>query len=198
MSCSTNFEPFDRSGEIRPSAHDGVLLGLVRESPEAGSARAGAGVAAVRERAEKRVTGLPESRAFMVTGVMDRIRHDDGRFRLRLVDGQTLAGRLDPEAVEIERLREFEGRPATVVGMVHFHPDGRPRLLVARRLRDPEEGDVLLEDLPRGDVPGEPALTPELREKARKFDWNRLKGLWKIERSTEELLAQVREMRDDP
>ena len=154
--------------------------------------------AAVRARAEKRLTELPESRTFMVAGRIDRIQHDGGRFRMRLVDGQTLAGQLDPEAVEIERLRKFWGRPATVVGMVHFHPDGRPRVLVARSLHARRKVDDLFEDLPRGDVPGEPVITPELRAKARNCDWSRLKGLWKIEQSTEEILALCREMRDDP
>ena len=154
--------------------------------------------AAVRARAEKRLTELPESRTFAVSGLIDRIQHDGGRFRLRLEDGQTLAGQLDPEAIEVEALREFWGRPATVVGMVHFHPDGRPRVLVARNLDAREEGDDLFEDLPRGEVPGEPVITPELEKKARDFDWDRLKGLWKIEQSTEELLEQLRELREDP
>ncbi len=177
------------------SAGDGAGCTLHREDG------AGAGFeldAAVRARAEKRLTELPESRTFMVAGRIDRIQHDGGRFRMRLVDGQTLAGQLDPKAVEIERLRKFWGRPATVVGMVHFHPDGRPRVLVARSLRARRKVDDLFEDLPRGEVPGEPVITPELREKARKFDWSRLKGLWKIEQSTEEILALCREMRDDP
>ena len=154
--------------------------------------------AAVRACAEKRLVELPESRTFAVSGVIDRIQHDGGRFRMRLVDGQTLAGQLDPEAVEIERLRKFWGRPATVVGMVHFHSDGRPRVLVARNLRARKKGDDLFEDLPRGEVPGESIITPELRKKARNCDWSRLKGLWKIEQSTEEILALCREMRDDP
>ena len=176
------------------SAGDGVGCTLRSEDAAAGFEWN----AAVRARAEKRLTEFPESRTFMVAGRIDRIQHDGGRFRMRLVDGQTLAGQLDPEAVEIERLRKFWGRPATVVGMVHFHPDGRPRVLVARSLHARQKVDDLFEDLPRGEVPGEPVITPELREKARKFDWDRLKGLWKIEQSTEELLAQLREMRKDP
>ena len=154
--------------------------------------------ATVRDRAEKRLTQLPKSRTFVVSGLMDSIRHGDGRFRLRLPKGQTLAGQLDPESLDSETLREFWGRPATVMGMVHFHPDGRPRVLVARNLDPRRESDVNFEYLPRGHGPGLPVMSPETDEKARKFDWNRLKGLWKIEQSTEELLEQIREMRTDP
>ena len=162
---------------------------------------AGAGFeldADLRDRAEKQLTRLPRSRTFAVSGLMDRIQHGEGRFRLRLPEGRTLAGQLDPEIFEVETLREFWGRPATVVGMVHFHPDGRPRVLVARNLDPRREGDEMFEDLPRGHGPGLPLMSPELERKARDFDWNRLKGLWKIEQSTEELLEQIREMRTDP
>ena len=154
--------------------------------------------AVVRDRAEKRLTQLPKSRTFVVSGLLDWIRHGDGRFRLRLPKGQTLAGQLDPESLEVETLREFWGRRATVMGMVHFHPDGRPRVLVARNIDPRREEDVNFEYLPRGHGPGLPVMSPETDEKARKFDWNRLKGLWKIEQSTEELLEQIREMRTDP
>ena len=154
--------------------------------------------AAVRDRAEKQLARLPKSRTFAVSGLMDRIQHGEGRFQLRLEGGKTLTGQLDPESFDIETLRGFWGRPATVVGMVHFHPDGRPRVLVARNLDPRREGDEMFEDLPRGHGPGLPIMSPELEKKARDFDWNRLKGLWKIEQSAEELLEQIREMRTDP
>lgn len=177
------------------SAGDGAAWALERED----GTRDGFELdAAVRDRAEKQLTRLPRSRTFAVSGLMDRIQHGEGRFQLRLEGGKTLTGQLDPESFDIETLREFWGRPATVIGRVHFHPDGRPRVLVARNLDPRREGDEMFEDLPRGHGPGLPVMSPELEKKARDFDWNRLKGLWKIEQSTEELLEQIREMRTDP
>ena len=154
--------------------------------------------AAVRDRAEKQLTRLPESRTFIVSGLLDWIQHDEGRFRLRLPDGRTLAGQLDPEFLDFEKLREFWGRRATVIGMVHFHPDGRPHVLVARRLAPRREGDANFEYLPRGHGPGLPVMSPELAKKARNCDWSQLQGLWKIEQSTEEVLELCRQMREDP
>ena len=177
------------------SAGDGAAWALERED---GTGDGFELDAAVRDRAEKQLARLPRSRTFAVSGLMDRIQHGEGRFRLRLEGGKTLTGQLDPESFDIETLREFWGRPATVIGRVHFHPDGRPRVLVARNLDPRREGDEMFEDLPRGHGPGLPVRSPELEKKARDFDWNRLKGLWKIEQSTEELLEQIREMRTDP
>ena len=151
--------------------------------------------AAIRARAEKHLTELPESKTCIVCGLIDRIQHDNGRFRLRLKTGRTLAGRLDPESVEVETLRALWGRPAMVVGPVHFHADGRPRILVARRIGEQTEGGRAFEHLPLGSGPGLPLITPELREKARKFDWNRLGEVWKVEQSLDELLEQLRELR---
>ena len=151
--------------------------------------------AAVRARAEKHLTELPEPKTCIVCGLIDRIQHDNGRFRLRLKNGRTLAGRIDPESVEVETLRALWGRPAMVVGPVHFHADGRPRILVARRIGEQTEGGRAFEHLPRGSGAGLPIITPELREKARKFDWNRLGEVWTVEQSLDELLEQLRELR---
>ena len=147
-----------------------------------------------RRSAEEQLERLPESRAWVVTGRIDRIQHDDATFRLRLRDGATLAGRLD-SGVEVEELRPLWGREATIVGPVHFRPDGRPRVLVARQIGSREEGHAIFEQMPEGVVPGSPVISRELAKKAENFDWSRLEGLWEIEQSPEEVLAQIREMR---
>lgn len=174
------------------SAGNGTACALERQD--------GAGVgfrldASVRARAEKQLTRLPESRTCIVCGLIDRIQHDSGRFRLRLKDGKTLAAQIDPESVEVETLRALWGRQAMVVGMVHFHADGRPRVLVARRIGERTGGGRVFEHLPRGSGPGVPLIPPDLREKARKFDWNRLGKVWKVEQSLDELLDQLRDIR---
>ena len=154
--------------------------------------------AAVRARAEKRLTELPESRTCAVSGVIDRIQHDNGQFRLRLKNGKTLAGQLDPESVEVETLRALWGRRATVVGPVHFHADGRPRLLVAHGIGERTETGGVFENLPRGYGPGLPPIRPELQEKARKSDWTELGRMWKVEQSLDELLEELRDLGSRP
>lgn len=131
----------------------------------------------------------------MVTGRVVRIEPDGVGFRLRLRDGGTLPARLDPGVVEPEQLRALFGCQATVVGPVHFHPDGRPRVLEARGIGNREEGHAVFEQMPQGVVPGSPVISKELEEEAANFDWSRLEGLWEIDQPYEEVLAQIREMR---
>lgn len=142
-------------------------------------------------------TPLPPSRAFVVSGRIDRIQPDDAGFRLRFSDGRTLPGRLD-SGVEVEELRRLRGRRATVSGVVHFHADGTPRVLVANRIGRSQKGHAIFEEMPEGVVPGSPVISKELEEKAANFDWSRLEGLWEIDQSPEEVLAQIREMRSPP
>ena len=159
---------------------------------------AGAGFeldASLRARAEKQLARLPESRTCAVSGVLDRIQRDNGRFRLRLRDGRTLAGQLDPASLAAETLRALWGRRVTSVGPVHFHADGRPRVLVARRIEAQPEAGGVSERLPRGYGPGLPTIRPELTEKARKFDWRELGKVWVVEQSLEELLDELRDLR---
>lgn len=147
--------------------------------------------------AEERPVRLPPSRAFLVSGRIDRIEPDGVRFRLRFSDGRTLPGRLGP-GVEVEELRRFGGRQVAVSGQVRFHPDGTPRVLVARRIGKREKGHAIFDQMPEGFVPGSPVISKELAEKAANFDWSRLEGLWEIDQSPEEVLAQIREMRSPP
>ena len=154
--------------------------------------------AAIRARAEKRLTELPESRTCAVSGMLDRIQHDNGQFRLRLKGGKTLVGRLDPASLAVETLRALWGCRVTVVGPVHFHADGRPRLLVAHQVGERTETGGVFERLPRGYGPGLPAIRPELQEKARKSDWSELGKMWKVEQSLDELLEELRDLRSRP
>lgn len=147
--------------------------------------------------AEERPVRRPPSRAFLVSGRMDRIEPDGARFRLRFSDDRTLPGRLGP-GVEVEELRRFRGRQVTVLGQVHFHADGRARVLVARQFGKREKGHAIFDQMPEGVVPGSPVISKELAEKAANFDWSRLEGLWEIDQSPEEVLAQIREMRSPP
>ncbi len=137
----------------------------------------------------------PPPQAFVLTGRLDRIRRDSGRFRLRLRDGRSLPGRLDLEEVGIETLLRFRDREVSVTGMVHFHADGTPRRIVARHLTPDTEADDTFEPLPWSVAPGAPVLSPEFEKQAREFDWDSIKGAWPGDETIEELLDQLDEIR---
>lgn len=146
-------------------------------------------------RAARQLEALPPARAFIVTGRLDRIEHDDGRFRLRLKDGSSLAGQLEAEMVDREVLRPLWGRDSTVTGLVHFRPDGRPRAMVAQHLMPRADEHEMFERAPRGQVAGPAKIPPEVAERARNFDWDALKGAWPGDETIEELLADLAELR---
>lgn len=150
---------------------------------------------AVRARAERQLEQLPSAQAYVVTGRLDRIRHPDGRFRLRLRDGRSLSGHLDPAEIEVEALRALRGREATVTGMVHFRPDGAPRTIVARHLAPYTAADEIFEPLPRSALPGSSVITPEFERLASEFDWDRIRGAWPGDETIEELLDRLDEIR---
>ena len=149
----------------------------------------------VRARAERQLEQLPSAQAYVVTGRLDRIQHQDGRFRLRLRDGRSLTGQLDTAEVEVEALRALWGHDATVTGMVHFRPDGAPRTIVARHLAPYTAADEIFEPLPRSSAPGFSVTTPESERQVSEFDWDSIRGAWPGDETIEELLDQLDEIR---
>lgn len=146
-------------------------------------------------RAERRLETLPPARAFIVTGRLDRIEHDGGRFRLRLKDGSVLAGQLDTATVDREVLRPLWGRDSTVTGQVHFRADGRPRAIVARHLMPRADRHEMFERTPQGAAPGTAKLPAEFVERAKNFDLDTLKGAWPGDETIEELMEDLAALR---
>lgn len=96
----------------------------------------------------------------------------------------------------MEALRRFRDREVSVTGMVHFHPDGTPRRIVARHFTLHTEADDIFEALPRSVAPGAPVVSPEFEKQAREFDWDSIRGAWPGEETIEELMEQLDEIRD--
>lgn len=149
----------------------------------------------VSVREPKRAERPLPPQAFVLTGRLDRIRRNGGRFRLHLRDGRSLPGRLDLEEVGVETLHRFRDREVSVTGMVHFQPDGTPRHIVARHLTPDTEADDTFEPLPWSVAPGAPVLSPEFEKQAREFDRDSIKGAWPGDETIEELLDQLDEIR---
>jgi len=150
---------------------------------------------AAAARAEARLGTLPPARGFIVTGRLDGIEPDDGRFLLRLKDGSFLPGQLDAGPVDREVLRSLRGTDSTVTGVVHFRADGSPRAMLARRLMPRVDRHEAFDRTPRGHIPGAATIPPEVVERARNFDWDALKGAWPGDETIEELLAELAELR---
>jgi hypothetical protein len=144
------------------------------------------------ERLEERKKQLPPPRAFVVSGTLDRIEHSRRRFVLVLPDSHRLAGRSHTEFLDLEQLRTLWGRKVTLEGMVHFKPNGTPRMMEARKLKPQEPGEEMFERMPGGlAVLAEPELFPQLRPKAA-GDPMKLWNTWPGEESVEELLAALK------
>ena len=142
-------------------------------------------------RIEARLKAIPSPKAFIVSGRLDKIEHDAGRFRLLVNPRSVLLGRLAPKALNVEALRPLWGKQTTVEGMVHFKANGQPRLIEARRIGARVEGDAVFEEMPAADVPGDPVFTRAQERGAKSFDPMKLWGTWPGDEPIEELLAAL-------
>ena len=72
---------------------------------------------------------MPPSRAFIISGVLKKNKHDRGRFCLELDDGRKMLSCVQSDQLNVKVLRSLWGKRATVQGMVHFKANGQPRLI---------------------------------------------------------------------
>lgn len=138
-------------------------------------------------RVTEQIRNIPPPKAFIVTGMLDEIRHEGGRFRLLLEGNSYILGRLNTDFPDVEALRFLWGKPATVEGMVHFKVNGQPRLIEARKISPRLEGDHVFEQVPEV----EQDIESFLRGPARAADPKNLAGAWPGDESIEELLAEL-------
>ena len=136
-------------------------------------------------RVHNQLKSIPSPRAFIVSGMLDEIKHGGGRFRLLTSRNSQLLGRLHNDFPDIEVLRSLWGTPTTVEGIVHFKANGQPRLIEARRMRSSVEGDKIFEELPMNIEGG----TEKTLERFRSTDLGKLEGSWPGDESIEELMS---------
>ena len=138
---------------------------------------------------EDRLKNIPAPRSFVVSGRLDEIKHETGRFRLLVNRTSALYGRVDTTALTVEALRPLWGKPTTIEGMVHFKVNGQPRLIDARRITGRLERSDIFEEIPSIDV--SPSLFPSKHGQTGTFDPIDLAGTWPGEESIDDLLAQL-------
>jgi len=135
---------------------------------------------------------IPASRAFVVSGRLDEIRHGLGRFRLLMGVRRSLPGQLDRSQLDVELLRPLWGKLATVQGTVHFKPNGQARFIEARRISPRADGDVVFESMPVAKAAlQEVPLSDAPAKTIRRVDPMVLWGAWPGDEPIEELLAQL-------
>ena len=90
----------------------------------------------------------PRPQTFIVSGRLDQTNYRDRYFYLSMDPNSKIFGRLQPESLDTEDLRQYWGQAVTIEGMVHFKVDGKPRFIEARKICSRSEGDELFEELP--------------------------------------------------
>ena len=137
-------------------------------------------------RVRQQIESIPHPKAFVVTGILEEIKHG-GRFRLLLEENSYILGRLNTDFLDVEALRTLRGRPTTVEGMVHFKVNGQPRLIEARKISPGLEGDCVFEKMPESEQKPESFF----KRPTRAADIDNLAAAWPGDESVEELLAEL-------
>ncbi len=170
---------FSKSGGI-----SGISYELVPQGPAQGRFTLDERICA---RVREQVKNIPLPKAFIVTGMLDEIKHGGGRFRLLLGRNSYILGRLNADFLDVEALRFLWGKPTTVEGTVHFKVNGQPRLIEARKISARVEGDEVFEEMPTRKQDMERVL----RASAQVADPKDLAGAWPGDEPIEELLAEL-------
>lgn len=142
------------------------------------------------EQAVKRSTEIIKPRAYIVSGILDRIEHRDEKFLLRIDGHKPLFGQINRENIDVELLRPLWGKPTTVEGVVHFKANGEPRFIRARRIGGKSSGHNLYERLPTGVEDDSERLS-----KAANFKLSTLWGKWPGDETFEELMEILDSMK---
>lgn len=143
------------------------------------------------EQVSERKAEIPASKAWVVSGKLDEIKHSAGRFQLVLDQGSRLFGKLSSSELDAEALRSLWGRQATVEGMVHFKVNGQPRLIEARRMSERVEGDRIFGKMPIADKGGTSKLLTIQGKPIRSADLSKLKDTWPGDEPIEDLLSKL-------
>jgi len=139
---------------------------------------------------------IPEPRACIVSGRIDRISHGTGDFLLVVGEGKRLTGHLEADMSDREILRSLWGESATVEGMIHFGANGQARYINARKISRFTQGDEGFRAMPQVDLSHTRGELPhKLKQAAAEFDPMILWGTWPGDESLEELMAELSRIR---
>jgi hypothetical protein len=144
------------------------------------------------EKIQRLKAKIPEPRAHVISGYLDSIEHSKRRFRLVLSNGESILGTIDPQFVSVEDMRQYWGKKATIKGIVHFRPTGKPRLIEAQVIKAMDEGEEVFDNFPQ--VQTEAGFLKEIKEAAVQTGWlKEIWGKWPGDEPIETLLAALKE-----
>ena len=141
---------------------------------------------------------LSPGRAFVVSGLLDEIRHSRGHFRLIMKGKKVLFGRLSTPSLKLETLCSLWNKQVTVEGMVSFKSDNDARFIEARQIREYTESDALFAENPQGDYSDLRTMIAQEMTRKTSTKVTDLIGLWPGEETAEELLAELHQARSQP
>jgi hypothetical protein len=144
----------------------------------------------VIEKVEKLKIRIPESRALMLSGILEQIRYSKKRFQLAMSNGQVIPGQINEEYIDVEELRNLWGKKVSIKGLVHFKPSGRIRLLEAQMLKLMTGGEEIFEVVPITQTEFE--FTRTVATESTRRDWLKtLTGQWPGDESIDELINEL-------
>jgi len=144
------------------------------------------------EKIQRLKAKIPEPRAYVISGYLDAIEHSKRRFHLVLSSGESILGTIDPQYLSVEDMRQYWGKKATIKGIVHFRPSGKPRLVEAQVIKIMDEGEEVFDNIPQ--VQTEAAFLKETKEAALQTGWlKEIWGKWPGDEPIETLLAALKE-----
>jgi hypothetical protein len=144
------------------------------------------------EKIQRLKAKIPEPRAYVISGYLDAIEHSKRRFHLVLSSGESIVGTIDSQFLSVEDMRQYWGKKATIKGIVHFRPSGKPRLIEAQVIKSMEDGEEVFGNLPQ--VQTEAAFLKETTETVVPTGWlKEVWGKWPGDEPIEKLLATLKE-----
>jgi len=82
----------------------------------------------------------------MVSGIIDVIEHQSGRFKLQLESGEKVQGEIDKKHLDLELMRNYWGEKVTIRAIADYRPDGKIRYLKADLIKPFEVSEKIFED----------------------------------------------------
>jgi hypothetical protein len=141
------------------------------------------------ERIQKLTAAIPESRKIILSGFIDVIEHQAGRFKLNLENEEKISGEIDRSILDLEVMRDYWGKKVTVRGMADYKPNGKVRFLRADLLKLFEESEKLFEEYM---IIEEPKLVYQIsKNKSEVSPLKEIWGKWPSEESIDQILSEL-------
>jgi len=134
----------------------------------------------------------PKSNTVVVAGFFNLIEHSNRRFQLKMENGKTINGIMDPSQIDLEHIRELWGKRVTIKGKANYKPSGNIRNIEAQLVQAFESGDEIFQQVPGAQKRFEFAekfLTEKSSSKALKKVW----GKWPGNESIDDLLIALQQ-----